>query len=45
VPVSDAVCNGCNVNLPPQLYNELQRSDTLRYCPNCQRIIYWKEAE
>jgi predicted nucleic acid-binding Zn-ribbon protein len=41
VPVSDSVCNGCNVNLPPQLYNELQRSDTLRFCPNCQRIIYW----
>lgn len=43
VSVSDSVCNGCNVNLPPQLYNELQRSDSLRFCPNCQRIIYWQE--
>lgn len=43
VPVKDAVCHGCNVNLPPQLYNELHRCDTLRFCPNCHRIIYWKE--
>ena len=44
VPVKDAVCHGCNVNLPPQLYNELHRCDTLRFCPNCHRIIYWKET-
>lgn len=44
VPVKDAVCHGCNVNLPPQLYNELFRYDSLRYCPNCQRIIYLKES-
>ena len=42
VPVKDAVCHGCNVNLPPQLYNELHRCDTLKFCPNCQRIIYWE---
>ena len=43
VPVQNAICRGCNVNLPPQLYNELHRGDKLRYCPNCQRIIYWKQ--
>jgi predicted nucleic acid-binding Zn-ribbon protein len=43
VPVKDAVCYGCNVNLPPQLYNELFRYDSLKFCPNCQRIIYLKE--
>ena len=43
VPVKDAVCHGCNVNLPPQMYNELQRSDSIRFCPNCQRIVYWQE--
>lgn len=45
VSVAEAVCKGCNVNIPPQLYNELQRSDSLRLCPNCQRIIYWKEQQ
>lgn len=44
VPVKDAVCQGCNVNLPPQLYNELFRHDSLKFCPNCQRIIYLKEV-
>jgi uncharacterized protein len=43
VPVQDAVCHGCYVNIPPQMYNELQRCDQLRMCPNCQRIIYWKQ--
>ncbi|MFH0998350.1 MAG: C4-type zinc ribbon domain-containing protein [Pseudomonadota bacterium] len=43
VPVQDAVCHGCYVNIPPQMYNELQRCDKLRMCPNCQRIIYWKQ--
>lgn len=43
VPVKDAVCHGCNVNLPPQLYNELFRCDSLKFCPNCHRIIYLKE--
>ena len=43
VPVKDAVCHGCNVNLPPQLYNELFRHDSLKFCPNCHRIIYLKE--
>ncbi len=40
VAVSDAVCQGCNMNIPPQLYNELHRFDSLQYCPNCQRILY-----
>jgi len=42
VLVKDAVCHGCNVNIPPQLYNELFRCDSMRFCPNCQRIIYIK---
>jgi len=44
VPVKDAVCHGCNVNLPPQLYNELHRCETLKFCPICHRIIYLKES-
>ncbi len=44
VSVKDAVCHGCNVNLPPQLYNELHRCETLKFCPICHRIIYLKES-
>ncbi|HBH86717.1 MAG TPA: hypothetical protein DDY17_03820 [Syntrophaceae bacterium] len=35
------VCGGCHMNIPPQLYIELQRSIELLFCPNCNRIIYW----
>jgi len=37
-------CNGCHMNIPPQLYNELLESgDDLICCPNCRRIIYRHE--
>ena len=45
VEAKDAVCLGCNMNIPPQIYNELQRRDSLKYCPSCERIIYWKELD
>jgi len=43
VAVVDAVCQGCHMNIPPQMYNELQRGDSLKRCPICDRIIYWKD--
>ena len=43
--VVDAVCQVCRMNIPPQLYNELMRLDSMRFCPNCQRIIYWLDHE
>jgi hypothetical protein len=43
VSARGAICSGCNMNLPPQLYNELKRSEELIYCPNCNRILYWDE--
>jgi predicted nucleic acid-binding Zn-ribbon protein len=43
--VSASVCGGCHVNIPPQMYNELQRVDRLKNCPNCERIIYWDEEQ
>jgi hypothetical protein len=43
--VHAATCRGCNVNIPPQMYNELQRNNRLKHCPNCDRIIYWEEED
>jgi predicted nucleic acid-binding Zn-ribbon protein len=43
--VNNATCAECHLSIPPQMYNELQRQDALKFCPNCQRIIYWKAAE
>ena len=45
VPVQQSVCMGCHMNIPPQLFNELLRFDELRFCPHCNRIIYWKEKD
>ncbi len=44
VRVVNAVCRGCHLNIPPQMYNELYRCDSLKFCPHCQRIIYWKDG-
>lgn len=40
VGVRDAVCQGCHLNIPPQMYNELHKKDTVQICPHCYRLIY-----
>lgn len=41
----DGSCQGCNMNLPPQLYNMLFKGDELHFCPHCQRILILRQAE
>ncbi|HLO24729.1 MAG TPA: C4-type zinc ribbon domain-containing protein [Geobacteraceae bacterium] len=38
-------CLGCNMNLPPQLYNSLFRGDDLITCPHCQRMLLLHQEE
>jgi predicted nucleic acid-binding Zn-ribbon protein len=45
VAVKGAVCQGCNMNIPPQMYNDLQRHNSLKYCPSCERLIYWQDQD
>jgi len=40
--VSNGSCQGCFVKLRPQLYNMLQRGDTIEQCPQCQRLMVWE---
>lgn len=40
--VSNGSCQGCFVKLRPQLYNMLQRADTIEQCPQCQRLMVWE---
>lgn len=42
VAVWKEVCDGCHMSIPPQLYNELQKTTALITCPNCNRIVYWE---
>lgn len=35
-------CRGCNLTLPAQVYNEIQRFEELTSCPMCKRILFYK---
>ncbi|HEU0265389.1 MAG TPA: C4-type zinc ribbon domain-containing protein [Geobacterales bacterium] len=41
----DGSCLGCNLNLPPQLYNSLFRYEDLVTCPHCQRVLTVRRAD
>ncbi|TVR01725.1 MAG: hypothetical protein EA398_09275 [Deltaproteobacteria bacterium] len=45
VPARGGVCTGCNMMLPPQLYNEVQQATRMQQCPSCQRILYYENEE
>ncbi|MFO7684726.1 MAG: C4-type zinc ribbon domain-containing protein [Desulfobacterales bacterium] len=38
--VRNAVCLGCHLNLPPQMFHDLLHFDKLLVCPHCERLIY-----
>ena len=40
----NGACLGCNMQLPPQLFNQLLQGADLQTCPHCNRILY-VEAE
>jgi predicted nucleic acid-binding Zn-ribbon protein len=42
VAVRNGTCLGCHMNLPPQFFNELQRTREVRLCPSCHRILFWR---
>jgi len=43
VEVTGGICQGCYMNVPPQLWNEIIRNDKVQLCPSCQRILYYKK--
>ncbi len=45
INVDNAICRGCFMNIPPQLYIEVQRGNSLILCPQCSRILYYIEKE
>jgi predicted nucleic acid-binding Zn-ribbon protein len=42
VSVKHETCQGCFVNVPPQLFIEVQKNNALVRCPHCNRILYWE---
>lgn len=43
VAVKDYVCQGCYMNIPAQMYNDLHKAGTLKSCPFCNRMIYFRQ--
>lgn len=41
----DGYCLGCNMHLPPQLYNNLFKHEELLACPHCQRMLVLKQQQ
>ena len=42
VAIADGICQGCFMNIPHQLSNEIRKSERLHLCPSCHRILYYK---
>lgn len=40
VPSVGGRCTGCNMMLPPQIYNELQKLKEPHECPSCHRVLF-----
>ena len=45
VASTNGCCQGCFMQLPPQLYIEVQRSRVMHACPSCQRILFYQDPE
>lgn len=44
VGATEGVCSGCNMRMPPQMFNELQIGQKMIQCPSCQRILFFVPA-
>ncbi|MBI1921225.1 MAG: hypothetical protein HYS23_09125 [Geobacter sp.] len=43
VEARDGSCLGCNMNLPPQTYNNMYKLNELITCPHCQRMLFLRD--
>ncbi len=37
-------CSGCYMSIPPQVFVNVKKNESIITCPNCHRILYYKEA-
>ncbi|MBI4690123.1 MAG: hypothetical protein HY754_07635 [Nitrospirae bacterium] len=43
VEARDEICQGCYMNIPPQMFVEIKKNEDIIQCQQCRRILYWKE--
>jgi uncharacterized protein len=44
IEVKDEICQGCNMNIPPQLFVEIKKNEEIYNCPHCRRILFYKNS-
>jgi len=42
--VREEICQGCNMNIPPQLFVEIKKNEEIYQCPQCRRILFFRES-
>ncbi len=45
VPIEQGVCTGCHMILSSQFVNDVRVGQTIRFCPNCSRVLYYGEEQ
>jgi hypothetical protein len=45
VAVSEGICQGCYMNVPHQLINEILKGERLMTCPSCNRLLFYKPSD
>jgi len=40
--VKGEICQGCNMNIPPQLFVEIKKQEEMFNCPQCRRLLYYR---
>jgi len=41
--IDNTICPGCYLDLPSDVIYHLKRDQSMVICPNCSRILIWKD--
>lgn len=45
IAAKDEICQGCNMNIPPQLFVEVKKNEEIIHCPQCRRILFFEAGK
>ena len=45
VPIHENICQGCLQHILPQQVIDVKSGETIIYCEQCSRILYWEETK
>ncbi len=43
VEAANTSCTGCSMMIPPQMFNNVRKGESIIKCNNCRRILYYRE--